>query len=447
MRLLCLSVLVCAVACGGSGDDGVDHIADAGTPADVLTKTTPEPAGSNCEYGGTEVQVGIDKNGNGILDADEVQSTFYICDPAPQPTPLVYYGELVIGSPADVAAAQPYTAVIGDVIVENDSDVAALDIALPNLAFVSGAITDCDDFGEEGVVMRRARKPAAAQLANAITIDFAALQTVGDVDFACSSTVTTFEFPAMTAIHGNLYLNDENIATWTAPMLLGVEESIGVYNTSLAALVLPPPGDTPDASLNVQGNVDLDDCAMNDLAGAIRRAGFRGSITVDDNGASGSGSGSDEETTCTDATHLCQAVDINNDSADWRECNASIDWPDARAMCDSLGSGWDLAFFTSVAEEQAVGAIEYDPSAWIGYFQGSAGAPYTWTQNSSTTFAPQSSADPTNGAFWDPGQPDGDANPDCVQIFSIDNSNPTAVVANDLACTGNSLRPLCRYLP
>ncbi len=437
-----MSALLCAVACGGNGDDGVDHIPDAGVAADVLTKTTAEPAGSNCQYGGTEVQVGIDKNGNGILDADEVQSTFYICDQAPPPTPLVYYGELIIGSPGDVEAAQAYTGVIGDVIVENDSDVSALDIELPNLTFVSGSITDCTNSNEAGEAMRRVHKPAAVQLANPITIDFAALETAGDVDIECNSPVTTLEFPAMTAVHGDVFLDDVDIAVWTAPMLQGVEQSIGVFNTSLTALVLPPAGGTPDASLSIEDNLGLDDCAMNDLAGAIRRAGFRGTIDVNNNG---DGSGSD--TTCSDAAHLCQAVDVNNDSTDWRQCNTLLDWADARAMCNSLGAGWDLAFFTSIAEEESVGAIEYDPSAWIGYSQGSAGAPYTWTQNSSTTFAPQSSADPTNGAFWDPGQPDGDANPDCVQIYSIDPLDPPDVVANDLDCGGNFLRPLCRYLP
>jgi hypothetical protein len=184
---------------------------------------------------------------------------------------------------------------------------------------------------------------------------------------------------------------------------------------------------------------------MNDLAGAIRRAGFRGTINVGGNGDGSAGS-DEQEVSCTDPAHLCQAVDINNDSTDWRECNTLVDWADARAMCNSLGAGWDLAFFTSIAEEQSVGAIEYDPSAWIGYYQGSASAPYTWTQNSSTTFAPQSSSDPTNGAFWDLTQPNG-ANPGCVEIVSIDELDPLDVVAYNLDCGGNFLHPLCRYLP
>lgn len=39
-----------------------------------------EPVGDNCPAGGQNLEVGIDTNGNGILDADEIQSTQYICD-------------------------------------------------------------------------------------------------------------------------------------------------------------------------------------------------------------------------------------------------------------------------------------------------------------------------------------------------------------------------------
>lgn len=39
-----------------------------------------ERAGSNCEYGGIMVEVGIDTNINGMLDQEEVQSTSYVCN-------------------------------------------------------------------------------------------------------------------------------------------------------------------------------------------------------------------------------------------------------------------------------------------------------------------------------------------------------------------------------
>lgn len=48
--------------------------------ANALTNIGPESAGANCPYGGTRVQVGLDKNGNGTLDADEVSGTSYVCN-------------------------------------------------------------------------------------------------------------------------------------------------------------------------------------------------------------------------------------------------------------------------------------------------------------------------------------------------------------------------------
>ncbi len=63
---------------GPSGKDGKEGA--KGAPA--LTKTTPEPAGTNCPGGGTKVEVGLDVNGNGVLDAAEVTTsgTFYVCN-------------------------------------------------------------------------------------------------------------------------------------------------------------------------------------------------------------------------------------------------------------------------------------------------------------------------------------------------------------------------------
>lgn len=62
-----------APVCGGvTGTAG----ADGRTSLVVLV---PEPAGANCTFGGHEVQSGVDMNGNGALDADEVQTTGYVC--------------------------------------------------------------------------------------------------------------------------------------------------------------------------------------------------------------------------------------------------------------------------------------------------------------------------------------------------------------------------------
>ncbi|MCH8844906.1 MAG: hypothetical protein IID61_18260, partial [SAR324 cluster bacterium] len=42
-----------------------------------------EPAGDNCAYGGERVDAGLDDNGDGVLDADEIDTTTYVCDGDP----------------------------------------------------------------------------------------------------------------------------------------------------------------------------------------------------------------------------------------------------------------------------------------------------------------------------------------------------------------------------
>ncbi len=55
-----------------------------GTPGTVLD-ISDEPPGPNCEFGGTKIEYGLDSNGNGELDPDEVEGTDYVCNGAPGP--------------------------------------------------------------------------------------------------------------------------------------------------------------------------------------------------------------------------------------------------------------------------------------------------------------------------------------------------------------------------
>ena len=75
---------------GASGAQGVQGPTGAAGPAgtngtnglNALIKTTAEPAGANCANGGTKIETGLDADGNGTLDAGEVNSsqTRYVCD-------------------------------------------------------------------------------------------------------------------------------------------------------------------------------------------------------------------------------------------------------------------------------------------------------------------------------------------------------------------------------
>lgn len=54
--------------------------AEAAADPQVLTNVVPEGAGANCVAGGQAIQLGVDANGSGQLDADEVKGTSYVCN-------------------------------------------------------------------------------------------------------------------------------------------------------------------------------------------------------------------------------------------------------------------------------------------------------------------------------------------------------------------------------
>jgi hypothetical protein len=67
---------VLAVACSPGGVPGSDG-------RDSLVRLVTEPAGANCQHGGTAIQSGLDRNDNGSLEDSEVTSTSYSCNGQP----------------------------------------------------------------------------------------------------------------------------------------------------------------------------------------------------------------------------------------------------------------------------------------------------------------------------------------------------------------------------
>jgi OmcA/MtrC family decaheme c-type cytochrome len=79
VRAFSIGLVGAALACSGDpGDPGSSGTAGA----NALVDSVPEPAGANCPYGGTKLVVGIDANGNGALDPSEVKATgtSYVCN-------------------------------------------------------------------------------------------------------------------------------------------------------------------------------------------------------------------------------------------------------------------------------------------------------------------------------------------------------------------------------
>ena len=90
------------VSCGGGGSSGDTDTAGNGT---IVTSQAVIGPGPECTYGGVAIEVGIDENGNGVLDSPgEVDSTEYVCngaDGAPGHNALVEINSVAPGATCD----------------------------------------------------------------------------------------------------------------------------------------------------------------------------------------------------------------------------------------------------------------------------------------------------------------------------------------------------------
>ncbi|MEM1404631.1 MAG: imelysin family protein [Pseudomonadota bacterium] len=81
---LAAALAVSLAACeGDDGDDGAPGA--AGSPgsdgaSSLIAQTTLPQGDDNCGVGGTRIDSGIDDNGNGTLDADEIDATSFVCN-------------------------------------------------------------------------------------------------------------------------------------------------------------------------------------------------------------------------------------------------------------------------------------------------------------------------------------------------------------------------------
>src|SRR4051794_37762815 len=69
--LLLFSAIGVLVGCRGS--DGAEG-------ASALSRVVAEPEGNNCPASGQAFQFGVDQDSSGVLDADEVKGTSYVCN-------------------------------------------------------------------------------------------------------------------------------------------------------------------------------------------------------------------------------------------------------------------------------------------------------------------------------------------------------------------------------
>jgi hypothetical protein len=128
------------------GDDGEDGM-DGDDPAPVLVETRPEDPGANCENGGVAIASGLDLDADGVLDPDEITSTSFVCD-GTLGSVTVLAGPVVIQNQLDAALLGGVVEITGGLFIE----APGVEVELPDLERV-GSI------GALGVGARAFRAP------------------------------------------------------------------------------------------------------------------------------------------------------------------------------------------------------------------------------------------------------------------------------------------------
>ncbi len=249
---------------GAGGQDGVDG-QDGTDGLDSLVALEEVAAGGDCLYGGTRVLSGRDLDGDGTLDAEEVEQEALVCS-GPLVGDRVIDGDLEVLNAFDLTLLDGVTEVTGtlsfpfDVPLTSGSmstlylpelrHVGALTISgtsslrnvyLPSLRVVDGDLTLVGNMGLSRLTTFRALEHIGGDLDirhNGLLMDlggFAALSDVGgDVDIVGNMSLGTIGgFDALTAVGGDMTLMLARPAVITAfPALESVSGALFLDGTT-----------------------------------------------------------------------------------------------------------------------------------------------------------------------------------------------------------------------
>ncbi|MDX2087069.1 MAG: hypothetical protein SFX73_04420 [Kofleriaceae bacterium] len=204
-----------------------------------LVETRPEPEGLNCLTGGTAILVGDDGNADGILNEDEVASTSYVCDG-------VFDGTLLDGSfnvrnNLDVALIANIEEITGPLIIDNWPDSLA-SASLPALERVGSLIVyDEIDLSLPSLrtVVASARLGRHQASATSHTLAIPKLETVGGfIEFY--GNWVAFDTPELVSVGGDLLFGtNSELQRIVAPALARVDGTVRIQRLpSLAAVDL-----------------------------------------------------------------------------------------------------------------------------------------------------------------------------------------------------------------
>jgi len=267
----------------------------------------------NCPNGGIAVHTGVDTDGNGLLEGDEIASTSYLCNgldgEGSIPTGILQgsytirnsldadwlssitsiTGDLDVDAPGISSLSLPaLTFVVGNLDIRGNNDMTSLD--LTNLTTVGGYLSISTNTALTSLDLTALMSVGGylyIHLNYALTsLEITALTSVGgDLIIQNNAALTILSLPALTSVGGNLNIVDNAILQ----SLAGIENitSVGGYlriigNTALTSLSLPVLTALL-VDLYIQNNPVLCNSFAIDLRDQLIAAGWSGTSYISGN--------------------------------------------------------------------------------------------------------------------------------------------------------------------
>lgn len=396
---------ICNGSNGTNGMDGMDGQpgaqGDAGTPGtngvNALSQVTQEMPGTNCEYGGSRVDVGLDTNANGTLDMSEITSTRYICDRAS--IDAIYFGDVRLRDQDDLDQLDGIQVIVGDVRIENIPNGM---LSLPELRIISGELTTggcCGGggIGQAPVPLTSISLPALTQLGSLFvtytsdltTIALPVLERVNAFDVTFNGGLTTITAPRLVRVNYLRIESNDSLTGLAFTDLVTTETFRVSYNDALVTLTAPALRQS--ATFEVQYNSALSACPVYALVAALTAQPLVVAVN-----------GNDTTTTCM-PTASCRRGTVPGVTGTLWSCFVGQPFDLARMHCASIGANTQLLWAESDAEWTAlVAAVRMGEigRGWIGYSDATTEG--TWTNFVSNTYDPTQRMD-----FWSFSEPNG----------------------------------------
>lgn len=261
----------------------------------TLTRIDVVPPGATCPSGGSSISVGRDTNQNGMLDASEVTSTQTLCNVTVSGQDV--FGDVTIGNGADYELYRNARSISGTLTI-NRFDVVALEFPLLQSL---GALT-MNNTLVESLSMPALTTITGGPLGNASISIFGnarltlvslpqvvAIRTTGSFSVQSNALLARLDFSSLQTVRASLSVRVNNaLVSLQLPQLRRIEGTLFISDNGISAgalMSLPLQNLASIGGFTLANNYYLDDCPLRQLrATLVERGSMSGIVTYGTNG-------------------------------------------------------------------------------------------------------------------------------------------------------------------